>query len=284
MAESRREDLSIMKNVCVITGGGSGMGLATAKILGKNHYIVIVGRTVKKLDNALAELKAEGIEAEAFACDVSDRDSVNKLANHSAELGKVTAVIHAAGMSPHMGDAQKIMAANALGTINMNEAFYQVMECGSCILDVSSMSGYMIPKIILPTSKYALSLKDEDLFMKKMMARVNLFPKKQRSGIAYGVSKNFVIWYAKKCAGIYGDKGIRVVSVSPGNFETPMGKLEEEEADKFTKYCAIKRFGKVEEIAYLFASCVDEHNGYLTGVDILCDGGLVASGMNPLKK
>ena len=38
-----------------------------------------------------------------------------------------------------------------------------------------------------------------------------------------------------------------------------------------------------EEIAYLFASCVDERNGYLTGVDIVCDGGLVASGMNPLK-
>lgn len=273
-----------MKTVCVITGGGSGMGLATAKIMGRNDYIIIVGRSLKKLEKAMAELKDEGIEVEAYACDVSQRNSVNKLAIHAAKLGKVTSVIHAAGMSPHMGDARSIMAANALGTIYMNEAFYKVMDSGSCILDVSSMSGYLVPKFIMPTAKYHLSFKDDELFMKKMMARVNMFPKKLRSSIAYGVSKNFVIWYAKKCAGLYGDKGIRVVSVSPGNFETPMGKLEEEEADQYTKYCAIKRFGRVEEIAYLFASCVDQRNGYLTGVDIVCDGGLVAAGINPLKK
>jgi NAD(P)-dependent dehydrogenase (short-subunit alcohol dehydrogenase family) len=63
-----------------------------------------------------------------------------------------------------------------------------------------------------------------------------------------------------------------------------MGELEKEEADSFTKYCAIKRFGHVEEIASLFAYCAGEQAGYLTGVDILCDGGLVASGVNPLKK
>ena len=46
-----------MGNVCVITGGGSGMGLEAAKILGKNSKIILVGRTVSKLDKALAELK-----------------------------------------------------------------------------------------------------------------------------------------------------------------------------------------------------------------------------------
>jgi len=44
-----------MKNVCVITGGGSGMGFATAKILGKENYIIIVGRTLKKLEDAKKE-------------------------------------------------------------------------------------------------------------------------------------------------------------------------------------------------------------------------------------
>lgn len=57
-----------------------------------------------------------------------------------------------------------------------------------------------------------------------------------------------------------------------------------EEADVYTKYCAIKRFGHVEEIACLFAYCASTSAGYLTRVDILCDGGLVASGINPLKK
>ena len=273
-----------MKKVCVITGGGSGMGLATARLMGKDHYIVICGRTVNKLENAVRELQEEGIQVEAFACDVSDYKSVEKLANHAKEKGKVVAVIHAAGMSPHMGDAKQIMEVNALGTININNAFYKVMEEEACIIDVSSMSAYLTPKIIMPVGLYKYSVTDPQLFMKKIMKRVNIFPEKVRAGVSYGISKHFVIWFAKQDAARFGKKGVRVISVSPGNFETPMGELEKEEADEYTKHCAIKRFGHVDEIASLFAYCASPSAGYLTGVDILCDGGLVASGINPLKK
>ncbi|GKU26662.1 SDR family oxidoreductase [Clostridium folliculivorans] len=272
-----------MKKVCVITGGGSGMGLATAKIIGKENYIIIVGRSIKKLEGALAELRAEGIEAESFACDISDRAAVDILATYAKEKGKISSVIHAAGMSPHMGEAKKIMEANALGTININEAFYNVIEEGSCIIDVSSMSAHLTPKIIMPERSYKYSRIDKVLFMRKMMARVNLFPKKLRSSVAYGISKHFVIWYAKTDAAKFGKKGIRLISISPGNFETPMGDLEKESASEYTEYCAIKRFGYVDEIANLFSFCASDKCGYLTGVDILCDGGCVASGCNPLK-
>lgn len=271
------------KKVCVITGGGSGMGLATAKILGKDNYIIIAGRTVKKLDNALEELRAEGIEAEAFACDISDRASLDKLARYARSIGVISSVIHAAGMSPHMGDAKKIMEANALGTINVNEAFYSVMEQGSCVIDIASMSGYFIPKFIIPAKAFKYSRTDKRLFIKKMMGRVNIFPKKLRSDISYSISKNFVIWYAKTDAAKFGQKGIRVLSVSPGSFETPMGEVEKDEAGRMIKYCAIKRFGYVEEIANLLAFCAGDKVGYLTGTDIICDGGCVASGFNPLK-
>ncbi len=271
-----------MKNVCVITGGGSGMGLATAKILGKDNDIIIVGRTAKKLENAIAELNSEGIEAEAFACDISDRASVDKLAAHAKELGTITSVIHAAGMSPHMGDGRKIMEVNAFGTINMNEAFYEVMEKGSCLIDISSMSAYLTPEIIMPQRKYKYSRINKGLFMKKMMARVNIFPKKLRSSIAYSISKHFVIWYAKTDAAKFGQKEIRIISITPGTFETPMAELEKNEADVFIKHCAIKRPGRVEEIANLIAFCAGNKAGYLTGTDIICDGGCVASGVNPL--
>ncbi|MFA9379224.1 MAG: SDR family NAD(P)-dependent oxidoreductase [Lachnotalea sp.] len=273
-----------MKNVCVITGGGSGLGLATAKLMGKDYYIIICGRTVNKLESAVRELQEEGIEVEAFPCDVSDYKSVEKLANHAKEKGKVAAVIHAAGLSPHMGDAKQIMEVNALGTININNAFYKVMEEESCIIDVSSMSAYLTPKIIMPIGLYKYGVRNPEIFMKKIMKRVNLFPKKVREGVSYGISKHFVIWFAKQDAARFGKKGIRVLSVTPGNFETPMVELEKEEADKFTKYCAIKRFGHVDEIASLFAYCASPSAGYLTGVDILCDGGLVASGVNPFDR
>lgn len=273
-----------MKKVCVITGGGSGMGLATAKLIGKDNYIIIVGRSLKKLENALKELETEGIEAESYACDISDYVAVNKLAFHARKIGPISSVIHAAGMSPHMGEARTIMEANALGTINMNEAFYNVMEAGSSIINVSSMSAYLTPQFIMPVRGYKYSRIDKDVFMKKMMARVNLFPKKTRAGVAYSISKHFVIWYAKTDAAKFGQKGIRVISISPGSFETPMAELEKDETGALIKHCAIKRLGYVEEIANLFAFCVSEKAGYLTGVDILCDGGCVASGVNPLKK
>ena len=274
-----KEDI---KKVCVITGGGSGMGLATAKVMGKDHYIIIAGRTLSKLDGAINELKELNIEAEAFRCDVSDRTSVEELAKRAKEIGVIKSVIHAAGMSPNMGKPEIIMAVNALGTININEVFYEYMEEGSCLIDVSSMSAYLTPKFVMPLKKYKLSREDKDLFMKKMMKRVNIFPKKVRSGVAYGISKNFVIWYAKTDAVKFGQKGIRVLSVSPGSFETPMGELEKDSVENYTEFCAIKRLGKVEEIAHLFAYCVDQKLGYLTGIDILCDGGCVASGINPM--
>ncbi|MDF2566501.1 MAG: short-chain dehydrogenase/reductase [Massilibacillus sp.] len=271
-----------MKPVCVITGGGSGIGLATAKILGQAHYIVISGRNAPKLDQAIAELKSDGVDAEAFVCDVADRSSVEQMAAHAKSLGRIAAVINAAGMSPHMGEAKKIMEANALGTINVNKAFYEVMEEGSCVVAISSMSAHVTPKIIMPVGCYKYSRSDKEIFIKKMMARVNLFPQKLRSDLAYCISKHFVIWYAKTDAAKMGEKGIRIVSVSPGSIATPMSELETDSA-RSIKYCAIKRFGRAEELANLIAFCISEKASYITGIDILCDGGCVASGYNPLK-
>lgn len=273
-----------MEKVYVITGGGSGMGLATAKILGDYGKVVLVGRNEKKLLQAKKELEFYDSNVVTFACDISDRQSVEALADFATGLGKVQGVLHAAGMSPHMGEPETIMAANALGTLHIHNAFRDVLEEGGCLIDVSSMSAYLTPRIVMPTRFYRLALENEALFTKKMTRWLQLFPKKVRSGVAYGISKHFVIWLAKQDASRFGEKGIRVLSVTPGNFETPMGQLEAEEAQTYIQYNAIKRPGKVEEIAQLFAACLDERMGYLTGTDIVCDGGCIASGVGPFTR
>lgn len=64
-----------MKKVCVVTGGGSGIGFAAAKEAAKKgYYVMIVGRNEKKLAGAVEELRKDGCEAEAYSCDVSDRE------------------------------------------------------------------------------------------------------------------------------------------------------------------------------------------------------------------
>jgi NAD(P)-dependent dehydrogenase (short-subunit alcohol dehydrogenase family) len=253
------------------------MGLATAKKLGKDCYIILVGRTPAKLEGALAELKALGIGAEILPGDVSDRESVQKLAARAASIGTVKVVINAAGMSPHMGDAEAIFRANALGTIFINEELSKVMGEGSVIVDIASMAAYLFPQENLPLPLYPLSLTDPEAFISNMLGVLAKFPPEAQSGGAYSISKNFVTWYAQQSAVLYGKKGIRVVSVSPGTFETPMGVLEGEQAAGIAANGALGRMGKPEEMANLLAFVTSDAASYLTGADILCDGGSVAA-------
>lgn len=266
-----------MKDICVITGGGSGMGLETAKILGKKQHIILVGRTVSKLENAVNELKALDAEVEAFPCDAGNRESVKKLVDYASSKGNVKTVVHAAGVSPHMADAEKIFTINAMGTINIDEEFGKIMKEGSCILNVSSMSAYMLPESRTPKQVYQLSLTDVNAFQGAINQMIASVPEQQRTGMAYTMSKNFVVWYTTKMAIKYGKKGIRIVSISPGTFKTPMGEVEGEEAASFALQGALGRLGEPEEIAKMMVFMVSDECSYLTGVDILYDGGSIAA-------
>ena len=216
--------------------------------------------------------------------DSSDRSSCEKLARHAVECGQVKALLHIAGMSPHMGSPEAILRANALGTVNINDAFYPLMAPGGCVIDTSSMSAYLAPSFIMPKRVYPLARTDREKFLKKMMTRINLMPKNSRTGVAYSISKHFVIWFAKTDAARFGAKGVRCLSVTPGNFDTPMGQLESAEAQTFTAHSALKRNGRPEEIAALYALLLDERLGYLTGTDIVMDGGVIASGVSGLSR
>ena len=262
-----------MKRVCVITGGGSGMGLSAAKFLPKDTLIVLAGRTLSKLDHAVKELTGLGYEAYAQVCDTQNRKSVHELALFAQEKGQVQTLIHAAGISPGMADAEALLRINALGTVYINEEFAKVMDHG-VIVDISSNSAYALPGFLVSEKTYALASTDETAFLKKCLRLPRLIrdPYKQ-AGLAYAISKNFVVWYAQKCAFQYGPKGIRVCSLSPGLIATDMGRLEEKEGGAMLAYSAQERMGTPEELGFAIAMAADERNGYLCGVDILVDGG-----------
>ncbi len=266
-----------MKNICVITGGGSGMGFEVARIVGKDQKVILVGRTASKLSHALEQLTVEGIDAEVYSCDTSDLASVKKLAAYAAELGAVKTVIHAAGVSPHMTSGEKIFEINAIGTVYIDEAFAEVMGQGGVILNVASMAAYMLPQDKTPENLYKLALTDVDAMRAAMGGVLASVPVQQQAGMAYTLSKNFVIWYTSRMAVRYGKKGIRVVSISPGTFNTPMGKVEGEEAASLARIGALGRTGEPEEIARMMAFMVSDACSYLSGVDILYDGGSIAA-------
>lgn len=266
-----------MSNVCVITGGGSGMGLEAAKLLGRDAKVVISGRTFTKLENAIKELETRGIEAYPFTCDVSDRESVKQLADYAASLGTVTKVIHAAGVSPHMADGMSIFAINAVGTMHVDEVFGEIIADGGAILNVSSMSAYMLPADQVPTQLYHASAMGAEAFLAACSQVLEAIPEEMKSNTAYPLSKNFVVWYTKRQAVKLGKRGVRVLSISPGTFETPMGEVEGEQAASFALAGALGRLGDPAEIARMMAFMVSDEVGYLTGADLLYDGGTIAA-------
>lgn len=212
-------------DTAIITGGAGGMGLATARKLVADHTIVLTDVNGDKLSAAAETLAADGIEARTVVADITDRDNVRELFTEAERFGHVRAVVHSAGVSPQMGDAEFIIRVNAVGTVNLAREYLRIA------------------------------------------------PEASRPGMAYSSSKGFVIRYSAKIAAEFGAKGARVLSVSPGSFDTDMGQLEEDHGfGKMVEYAALKRFGTSDEIAAVLAFAVGRDAGHLTGTDILVDG------------
>ena len=267
-----------MDTVTVITGGGGGMGVATAKVVGPRGPVVLADVRAERLDHAMAALAGLGITATAVHCDVTDRRAVDDLFASAAELGTIDAVIHTAGVSPAMGDAEYVMRTNAIGTLHVNEAFYDTAGAGAAIVNVASMAAHILPETLIPAADFPLALRDDRAFLAAVLPACDVAGEQQRSGIAYAISKNFVKWYSSAQADRFNGRGLRIVSVSPGSVDTEMGRLEEAGgAGALVADAAVPRWGRPEEMAELFAFCVSDKAGYLTGTDILNDGGVVAS-------
>jgi NAD(P)-dependent dehydrogenase (short-subunit alcohol dehydrogenase family) len=254
------------------------MGLATAKILGRDHTVVLCDVRQDRLDNAAATLKEIGIDATVVNCDVTDRGAVADLFAAAKDRGNLASAIHTAGVSPSMGAADYVIRTNAVGTVNVNETFHSAAGEGAVIVNVASMAAYLIPTEFVPAEQFPLALKDGDAFFGAMVAACDAIPEEARSGFAYAVSKSFVKWYSESQAERFSARGLRIVSISPGSVDTEMGRLEEQAgAGAMVADAAIPRWGKAEEMAELLAFCASDKAGYLTGTDILNDGGVVAS-------
>lgn len=259
------------KNVYVVTGAGSGMGLAIAKAFKGQGAILLCGRTQSKLDALVVELEKEGAEAYGMVCDVSNRSSVEAFAKRADELGNIRVVVNAAGISPDAGDAAMVYGINMAGTANVMAAFYPYLHQGSVHVNIASVAGYMIPLNDGLKALFAKSY-DEDF----VAAAVEMLP---NAGAAYTVGKRFAITACKEQCAKYAEKGARVLSVSPGVTETPFLGEVQEGSGAYTalQNTPLKRMAKPEEIADLVAYLCSDKAAYITGTDVIIDGGYAAA-------
>lgn len=269
-----------MKEVIVITGGGSGLGMACALELGKAGYTILIsGTNEKKLRLTKEKLETAGIKLYYHRCDVSKKDDVDNLLKYARTLGEIWAVINAAGVAPpRVKDEKLIIDINAMGVFNVSEAFLKEMKKGGAMINVASICAYEIPRLLRPKRIYHLVESKPEKSEKKMVKLSRIFGKKHAANIAYAISKCFVVYYSKRVAKrFYEENEIRIFSISPSNFLTEMGKADmDERTDNVRKYFekqAIEKSGDPADFAFLVKCLIDERIKLLTASDIHLDGG-----------
>jgi NAD(P)-dependent dehydrogenase (short-subunit alcohol dehydrogenase family) len=243
-------------NAAFVTGGGSGIGLASAKRLAaEGARVTIAGRTEARLKEAVAEIAAvaaDGASAHYAVCDVTVEDDVRAAVARATEpTGRLDVLFACAGGSLHLGpivdadlDAWKAtLDLNVVGTfLSIKHAAAQMKQNGGSIIAMSSIAGHATHRLMS----------------------------------AYCVGKAGIEMLVKVAADELGEYGIRVNAVQPGlvatdlvGFITAGGKL----LDDYLEQMPVSRVGTVDDIAAVVAFLAGPESTWITGQMIGIDGG-----------
>ena len=240
----------------LITGASKGLGKAMAMALAEaGAKVALVSRDPRQLGLVAEEARALGAEAEVFQADVSDEAQVARLeAEVAARFGKVQILINNAG-------------------INIRKQLTEFsLEEWRRVMDTNLTSVFLMCRAFVPHMKG--SGYGRILNMASIMAHISL-----PGRAAYSSSKAALLGLTKALALELAPEGITVVAISPGPFGTEMNLplLQNPELyQKFISSIPLGRWGKVEEIGKLAAFLCSQDAGFITGTDILIDGGWTA--------
>lgn len=272
---SERPDLGL----AVVVGAGA-MARAIARRLGQSYRLLIADRDADALDRLSGAMKDEGLDAQTHRCDITIDDDVSGLAARAGDLGPPRVLVHVVGLSPSMGDFDAITAVNLIGARRVERAFLPLAVSGTCAIFISSMGGHVDD---VPPPVQTL-LDDDPLapgFARRFAKAINQPP---TPNLAYQLSKFAMNRMCRREAAAWGQRGARIISLSPGLIATPMGALEfERQPMKYDLLSAtpLQREGTMVEIAGVVEFLASERASFITGTDILVDGGLVAALRHP---
>jgi NAD(P)-dependent dehydrogenase (short-subunit alcohol dehydrogenase family) len=265
------------KDVLVVIGIG-GIGQAIARRQGSGRSVVLGDVTESNLGIAARSLQELGYDVATRIVDVSSRDSVRALAKAAADLGSVAQVVHTAGLSPNMAPPHKILAVDLLGTALVLEEFGRVIGSGGAGIVISSMAGHMPPPFPREQDE-ALARTPADELLKLPFLQPAVVPD---SGAAYALSKRGNHLRVQAASISWGERGARINSISPGIIATPMAQKEMSSPvgpiyRSMIEASVTKRIGTADDVASAAAYLLGPESSFVTGSDLLIDGGVIAA-------
>jgi NAD(P)-dependent dehydrogenase (short-subunit alcohol dehydrogenase family) len=274
-----------MTTVGIATGAGRGMGLECARrLVHLVDTVLLVDRDGDAVTAVAGEMAASGagVTVEPFALDVTDRDGLGRLAARTAELGSLRAVAHAAGISPTMADWRRIFAVDLVGTAMLAEALRPLATAGTAMVCFASMAPLLGIAEPNPDADAALDDPLDDRLLERIHGAVG--PAVEDAGVAYAWAKRGVQRFVQQEAVRLGPVGARISSVSPGVIDTRQGRQEAEShpfMEVLVQRTPLGRVGRPEELAAVVAFLLSDEASFLTGVDVLVDGGVCAALRGP---
>lgn len=265
------------KEVVALLGAGS-MGMAIAERVAQNRTVLLGDISEKALETAREKLEYSGYSVETMRVDASDKDSIYAFASRAKELGPVKYYIHTAGASPNQTNPQHMIKLDLIGSAYALDAFGEVMARDGAGILISSQTGYMLPQPLTNEEEYALTMTPADELAQLPMLLPSVIV---NSGIAYIMSKRANQLRVRKAAVDWGKRGARINTISPGVVVTPLAYDEFRAAgegyQKMIEASAMHRVGNPAEIANAAQFLLSDQASFITGTDLLVDGGTIAA-------
>lgn len=263
-----------MTTVGVVTGAGRGMGLACAGRLARMvDRLLLIDR-----DQAAVRKAADTSGGEPLAIDVTDQDGLARIAERVTELGQLRAVAHAAGISPTMAAWERVFQVDLRGTALLLDHLGPLAVSGTAFVCFASMAATLALRQDAPEIDAVLDAPLAEDFLTRMGEAAG--PAIEDPGMAYAWAKRGVQRLVRRKAVELGHVGARVCSVSPGIIDTPMGRQEAESQPfmaELVKMTPLRREGRADEVAAVVEFLVSDAGSFVTGIDVLVDGGVCAA-------
>ncbi|MBB3862163.1 NAD(P)-dependent dehydrogenase (short-subunit alcohol dehydrogenase family) [Novosphingobium hassiacum] len=266
--------------VALVTGAAGGMGLACARRLANTHALILTDVNDTRLAAICDTLRDEdNAEIVAAICgDIANDGTIREIATaFAASNGGCKILVHTAGLSPALADWGPILRTNIVGTAKLLDAVEPLLTEGFVGVLLSSTARCFVPQVDGMLSAVLAQPLAHDLL--ERLAPLLGNDLETRTANAYAYSKAWVCQTVQQRATRWAEHGARIASLSPGFIRTGMTRKEVVERPEMQKLLAstpMGRWGTVSDIANAVEFIVSDKASYITGTDIVIDGGLSA--------